>query len=395
MRTGTEVRLSTYADCRDAYRHRSFRQALYDEGEPLMGDVIVNLHGDAHRDRRRLENRLFRRDVFLRWEREVIPATIGRVIEPAAAEGRGDLVQLARRAMMTLAAEIAGVDRPQGTEEEFEDLYRIMTRLSRASTIVHATGDKVAIAADGLAALSEFEVQFLAPSVARRRAILDVDGPGGLPSDVLSTLLLNQDALDLPPEVILREVAYFPWVGSHSTSNALAHTMDHVFAWLERRPGDRERLEGDPELVQRFAHESLRLHPPSPEALRTALEDVELPGGTQVPAGATVVIDVVAANRDPSVFGAGAADFDPFRSLPEGVGLWGLAFGTGFHACLGQELAGGVAGGHAGSSTLYGSIAAMATALLEQGARPDPEDPAEADRESSRPHFGRYPLRFG
>jgi cytochrome P450 len=363
-----------------------------------MSDVIVNLHGDAHRDRRRLENRLFRRDVFVRWEHEVIPGTISAVLAPAVDQGRGDLIPLARRAMMSLAAEIAGVDRTEGTEEEFELLYSLMTRLSRASTIVHATGDKAAITADGLEALHHFEERFLRPSIRRRLDLLE--GPGGseaLPQDVLSTLMINQDALDLPPEVVCREVAYYPWVGSHSTSNALAHAMDHLFAWLERRPEDRAGLAEDPDLVQRFVHESLRLHPPSPEALRRALADVELASGTKVRAGEKVVIDVVAANRDPSVFGPDAADFDPFRVLPDGVALWGLAFGSGFHACLGQELAGGTPNepGVTLGSPLYGAIALMARILLDHGARPDPDDPATADVESSRPHFGRYPILFG
>jgi cytochrome P450 len=395
MGADLEVRLSSYEDCRDAYRHRSFRQALYDEGEALMSDVIVNLHGDPHRDRRRLENRLFRRDVFLRWEQEVIPATIETALASAVSAGRGDLIPLARRAMMSLAAEIAGVDLPAGTEAEFDDLYAIMVRLSRASTVVHAIGDKSAIIADGVAALSEFQAQFLAPSIARRRALLEA--AAALPLDVLSTLLTNQDALDLPSEVVAREVAYFPWVGSHSTSNALGHAMDHIFTWLGDHPDDRAQLLRYPERVQRFSHESLRLHPPSPQALRHALSDVELSSGTKVPEGATVIIDVAAANQDPAVFGPTAEVFHPSRALPEGVPLWGLAFGSGFHACLGQELAGGVAGGSTGTAgaTLYGAIAAMAGILLAHGARPDPGDPATLDAESRRPHFGRYPLLFG
>ncbi len=94
------LRVSSYRDCRDAYRHRDLRQGLYDEGVALMGDVIVNLHGEAHRDRRRLENRLFRRDVFMYFEREVIPEIVERVLAPAVEAGRGDLVILARRAML-------------------------------------------------------------------------------------------------------------------------------------------------------------------------------------------------------------------------------------------------------------------------------------------------------
>lgn len=394
---GPEVRLSSYPDCRDAYRHRDLRQALYDESVALMGDVIVNLHGEAHRDRRRLENRLFRRDVFVYWEREVMPHIVERVLEPAVAIGKGDLISLARRAMMTLAVEIAGVDLAKGSDAkgsdaEFDDLYELMTRLSRASTVVHATGAKADIISDGLVALEEFDARFLQPSLRRRVALIE-SGSDELPPDVLTTLLVNQDALDLPPDVVRREVAYFPWVGSHSTSNALAHAMDHIFAWIAEHPGDRRELSTNSELTQRFVHESLRLHPPSPVALRRALIDVRLGGATQVLAGTTVVIDVAAANRDPGVFGPSACEFDPYRVLPDGVPLWGLSFGTGFHACLGQELAGGVsADGLAQRAALHGSIAGMACQLLRYGARLDPEDPPQLDVESTRPHFGRYPI---
>jgi cytochrome P450 len=392
---GPEVRLSTYADCRDAYRHRQLRQALYDEGHALMDDVIVNLHGDEHRNRRRLENRLFRRDVFLRWEHDVIPVIVEGVLAPAVAAGRGDLIALARRAMMTLAAEIAGVDRPAGTDAEFDELSALMTRLSRASTVVHAVGDKNAIVADGRAALAEFAARFLQPSLARRTRLIAEAGDdrGALPADVLTTLLVNRDALDLPPDVVLREVAYFPWVGSHSTSNALAHAMHHIFAWLESEPADRDRLRDEPDVTQRFVHESLRLHPPSPVARRRALADVELASGVRLAEGAKVVVDVSTANRDPDVFGPTAGEFDPFRTLPDGVPLWGLAFGTGFHACLGQELAGGVASDAGPAPTsLYGAIAGMAQHLIAHGARPDPADPAVADHQSVRPQYGRYPI---
>ena len=54
--------VATYEGARDAFRQKQLRQALYDAGEVVMADVLVNLHGDAHRSRRRLENRLFRRD---------------------------------------------------------------------------------------------------------------------------------------------------------------------------------------------------------------------------------------------------------------------------------------------------------------------------------------------
>ena len=68
-----EITVATYEQARDAFRRKELRQALYDEGDVVMADVLVNLHGDEHRARRRLENRLFRKDTHARYERELFP----------------------------------------------------------------------------------------------------------------------------------------------------------------------------------------------------------------------------------------------------------------------------------------------------------------------------------
>ena len=60
------ITVSTFAEAREVYRQKSLRQALYDAGDVVMADVLVNLHGAQHRDRRRLENRLFRKDTHAR-----------------------------------------------------------------------------------------------------------------------------------------------------------------------------------------------------------------------------------------------------------------------------------------------------------------------------------------
>ena len=72
----TAVTLRTWDHVRDAYRNGDLRQALYDAGEAVMSDCLLNLHGAEHRDRRRLENRLFRRETFQRWEHDVLGDTI-------------------------------------------------------------------------------------------------------------------------------------------------------------------------------------------------------------------------------------------------------------------------------------------------------------------------------
>lgn len=65
---------------------------------------------------------------------------------------------------------------------------------------------------------------------------------------------------------------------------------------------------------------------------RYAREDMEI-GGTAIPAGATVLVSLAGADRDPERYG----DPDTFdiRRAPQGH----LAFGHGLHFCIGAPLA--------------------------------------------------------
>jgi cytochrome P450 len=372
------ITLTTFGEARQALRSRELRQALYDAGEYLMTGVIVNLHGEAHIARRRLENRLFRRDTFAWYERQRIPAIVESVLAPALADGRGDLLPLARRTMMTLSVDVAGVD---VAPHRFEEFYGLMNRLARASTVAHAIGDKAPVIADGADALATFEREFFAASLARRQAL--VAAGGELPRDVLTTLIDNQDRLDLSDEVVLREIAYYPWVGSHSTAAQLVHSMHHLLTWVAARPSDRARLIENDALRQRFVHESLRLHPASPVALRIDTNS-----------GETVVIDIAAANRDRSVFGEDADEFNPFREIVEGVAPWGLSFGHGTHACLGQELAGGMSPDDVNEHHLLGAVTIMSGTMLAAGASPDPDHPPQLDTTTTRVMWASYPVLF-
>jgi hypothetical protein len=82
--------------------------------------------------------------------------------------------------------------------------------------------------------------------------------------------------------------------------------------------------------------------------------------------------------------------------VPDDVPRWGLTFGTGFHACLGMELAGGLPADERTSADehLFGAIVMMVEVLLRHGARLDPADPPVPDTASKRPNFGRYPVVF-
>ncbi len=396
-----ELRIETFAEARDAYRSKVLRQALYDAGEVIMSDVIVNLHGSQHRDRRRLENRLFTRSRVEDYERHRFPGVVEESLGPHSAAGRCELVSLSHQLMMNLAAEAAGIDRPAGTPEESLHLYGYLMTFIEGATLAHHTGDREAKAAEVAQGLQDFDDEFLSPSIRRRAEALEDFRCGRiveseLPVDVLTTLPANVDDLELPHETIRRETAFYLLAGAHTSATAFVRTLHRIFEWERDHPEDAEVFRSDPVAVQRCMHETIRLEPSSPVAMRWALEDTELRSGTRIRAGQKVVIDLMAANRDTTAYGDTAGDFDPFRELPDGVPPWGLSFGSGMHACIGAELAGGLpSSGVASGDHLHGLVPVAVQWMLAHGARPDPASAPQVDTTTERPYWGSYPVVFG
>jgi len=217
-----------------------------------------------------------------------------------------------------------------------------------------------------------------------------------LPRDVLTILLRNEDKLELPPDVLRREIAFYLQAGAHSTANSTTHALHEIFAWRASHPDDGDRMRSDPIFLQRCVHESLRLHPASPVAWRKPVCPFELASSGALDSGDRVVIDLSAANRDPKVFGPNASDFDPHRPIPVGQMPFGLTFGSGIHACLGRDLDGGVVPkpGATAETHQYGIITFFVRRLLAEGARPDSDDPPTEATYTKRPNWGRYPIVF-
>lgn len=397
------ITLDGYAEVREAYRQHDLEQALYDAGGVVMADCLLVLHGSAHRRRRRVENRLFRRGTFRYWEREFLRDLVRETLAPFRAAGRADLIELGYRTVINLTAMVAGVDRPAGDAAATDALYRLAKKFSEGATLVHTTRDPAVVRAEVAEALDEFDRLFLAPSIARRRALLERFAAGEigedeLPRDVLTALLRHRDELDIDDEVVRRECAFYLQAGSHSTADAFSHAADDWFDWAAREPDAAAAARRDPALLQRCVYETLRLHPASPVAQRRALAPIALRDGTDIPQGSFVVLDIAAANRDGRVFDRPDV-YDPLREVPPDVPRWGHAFGGGMHACIGTELAGGVPAdgepspGQAHEQVL-GTVTLMLGALLEAGGRPDPDVPAVRDPHSAREHFARYPVLF-
>lgn len=393
--------VTTFEDAKHAYRQKDLRQALYDEGEVIMGDVLVNLHGDEHRARRRLENRSFRRDTFDLYERQYFPDVTERVLAPHLDRGHADLVELGHQLMLNLAALTAGVDRPKGTPEETERLYRYTMAFIEGATLAHSTKDKDEQRRVIHAALVDWDAEFLEPSVRRRREELAAEAAGGdesaVPKDVLTTLLRYEDEIDVDHEVLRREIAFFLLAGAHTSATAFVRSIDAILSWADAHPEDAERVRTDKLFVQRCIHETVRLNPSSPVGQRWALAPVTLRSGEVVPTGAKVVIDLAAVNRDETIFGADAAEFNPYRELPVGVAPFGLTFGQGMHVCIGQDLAAGVVPGQDADPErhLYGLVTGAVQRMFDAGVRRDPDDPPERDAGTARPYWGRYPVLLG
>jgi cytochrome P450 len=272
---------------------------------------------------------------------------------------------------------------------------------SEGATLVHSTRDKEAVRGEVRAALAEFDAAFHQPSLERRRAALarfarGEIGEDDLPRDVLTVLLRNEDRVELSPELLRREIAFYLQAGSHSTANSTTHALHDVFAWSAAHPDDGRRIAADPLFLQRCVHESLRLHPASPVAWRRPTCPVAL-GGGEVGRDDRVVVDLSRANRDPAVFGPDADQFNPHRALPPGMPPYGLTFGTGVHACLGRDLDGGVLPRADTDPAMhqYGIVTSLVRTLLDRGARPDPDDPPVRAAHTERPNWGRYPILLG
>lgn len=397
------IELTDYKVCEKALLEPDLKQALYDEGAILMERVLVTLHGKEHRERRVLEMRVFRKNFFRHYEHEVIPRVFDEVVQPYVDEGRADVVDFGYRVMVYLAVAFAGIDLQTRTREEFDDLVRMLRVFGTAATLAQSKLDRNEAKKKIAATLAEFDERFFTPSAERRQALIDRFKAGEidedeLPMDVLTVLLRNEDKLSIERDMIMREVAFYFLAGAHTSVHSLGHVMHHLLSWCEEHPADRHKLVNDTAMIQRFVHESFRLHPSSPVSMRKALADVEFLSGDQASEGDTVVINLQQANRDTSVFGDDAAEFNPYREIPKGATETGITFGIGIHACLGKSLAAGQLP-KPGETVdperrQVGMVAWVAQSLLKRGAVKDPDNPGHIDPTITRETWADYPILF-
>ncbi|MGK8489652.1 cytochrome P450 [Nocardia asiatica] len=158
---------------------------------------------------------------------------------------------------------------------------------------------------------------YLAELVMRKRA-----EPG---EDILSDLARHDD---LTIEELTGIAFLLLLAGHETTANMLALG---TFALLEH-PEQLAELRADPDLLPGAVEELLRYLSVADIFYRYATEDIEL-GGETIGKGSTVVVSLLAANRDPQRFDN--PDTLDLHRKARGH----LSFGHGIHQCLGQQLA--------------------------------------------------------
>ncbi|BBE35654.1 cytochrome P450 [Sphingosinicella microcystinivorans] len=397
-----EYHIASFDGCSHALKQNDLRQALYDQASLMMEHALVNLHGAEHRARRNVEATVFRKNIFLDYEKNVLPRTLDETLAPFLKIGHGDLVDIGYRIMMNLTADFAGIDRPERSPEETEELVRLLKEFSLAPALGQSRPEDVAEKRARIeAAMAEFNAAFLAPSIARRRSLLAERDAGtrddaDLPKDVLTALIREQDKLAMTDEKFLQEGIFYALAGAHTSIHSLTHAVNELLQWLKAHPEDVETLRSDPFFVQRCVFESVRLHPSSPVAKRRALCPITLADDIKADEGDIVVVNLHAANRSRDLFGDDADSYNPHREVGGPLAPHGISMGLGMHACLGRNLAIGVEprADSEPETHQYGTVPLIVEALLRCGIQADPDKQPAKDEGITRITFASYPIVF-
>ncbi|NDU71446.1 cytochrome P450 [Actinomadura sp. DSM 109109] len=278
-------------------------------GEPVGSSrVLFEMDPPEHTRLRRAVARAFGRRRVEAMRAGIARVAEGLLDEMVAAGPPADLVRaLCAPLPLTDICELLGV--PREDRDSFRDLAEtVMALRGRSPEEIDAAREAIR--------------RYFARLVAARRA-----EPAG---DLLSELLTAGDREERITEPELVRLAITLLIAGHGPT--MTQLARGVHALLER-PEMYAALHRDPDLVETAVEELLRTVPSVPVGTpRLALRDVEI-GGVPVPAGSTVAVSALAANRDPALFA------DPEVTDLGRVDNRHLTFGHGPHFCVGAQLA--------------------------------------------------------
>jgi cytochrome P450 len=229
-----------------------------------------------------------------------------RLVDGFLGAGRCDgAVDYAQQIPPRVIAHLMGVD--EGRADEFISWVRGLLEFGATDPEIRiATAQKV--------------YAFWAEEVQKRRA---------QPGDDFISQILDGDLDGQPVDNLHAEATcnLLLVAGIDTTWSSIGAALWH----LATHPADRRRLVEEPDLLPTAVEEFLRVYSPVTMA-RLATEDVTVDGVT-IPAGARVLMNFPAANRDPAQFP------DPDTVVIDRAQNRHVAFGIGIHRCAGSNLA--------------------------------------------------------
>ncbi|BBY95604.1 cytochrome P450 hydroxylase [Mycobacterium gallinarum] len=281
-----------------------------------LWDKIVNsllgLDGEPHRRLRSLVSKAFTPRASARMHNTIVEV-INDLIDHVAAQGRCDVVtDIARPYPVPIICALLGAPR-----EDWQLFSRWADEIFTAFTFNPDGVDEAFV----MRAWGELD-DYVDEMVARRRHTPT--------DDLLSALIRAEDEGDRLNAAELRMLAGgLLLAGTDTTRNQLAGSIDA----LVDHPDQWALLAENPELAANAVEETIRHSPIGSGTLRTVTEDTDF-AGHLFPAGTMVIVNTLAANRDPAVYDD-PDRFDLTRSGAPAV----LTFGGGIHYCLGANLA--------------------------------------------------------
>jgi len=270
-----------------------------------------------HKRVRSIFNKAFSVKMISRLEDKII-AIIDECLDKVIARGRFDFIDdLANPLPIFVISDMLGVPRA-----DRDQLWEWSKGIS-ALTATPRPSPELCLRANRY--VEEIDAYFTHIVEARRRR------PG---DDLISALIRAiEDDPDFDNAYILANCSHL-MIAGHETTTALLG--NGLLALLEH-PSIMSRVRESPELIDMVIEEMLRYESPVQWMTRQVMTPFSH-GGKQLEEGQMVFLMIGAANRDEDVF----PDADRFiidRYAPGGKAAKHLAFGHGFHKCLGAQLA--------------------------------------------------------
>ncbi|MGK5111458.1 cytochrome P450 [Geodermatophilus sp. CPCC 205506] len=327
--------ISRYADVAHAFRDPAFSSRNYDwQLEPIHGRTILQMEGKEHATHRSLLNPFFRGkglEAFLPVITQNAAQLIGSTVERAAGDlidgiagrGRADLVaDFTTWFPINVMVDMLGL--PKSDHERFHRWYHsIMAHLNNLA------GDP-AITAQADQTREELR-DYMLPIIRERR--------GGDGEDLLSRLCRAEvDGEQMTDEEIKAFVSLLLVAGGETTDKAIASMVRNLLD----NPDQMAEVRADRSLVDAVIAETLRFTGPVHMIMRQTEAEVRIED-TTLPAGATCILMLAAANRDerhfanPDVFDIHRPDLDVAKAFSGAANH--VQFILGRHFCVGSLLA--------------------------------------------------------